>query len=60
MTEALFKKTLIYKYKKPTRAYDTINKISEYLRILENIFSSMSTILDEFVSFVQSGHLWIR
>ena len=41
----------------PTLAYATINKISG---ILENIFSSMSTIWYEFVSFVQSGHLWIR
>ena len=35
----VIQKVLIYK--KPTRAYDTINKISG---ILENIFSSMSTI----------------
>ena len=53
----VIQKILIYKYKKPTLAYDTINKISG---ILENIFSSMSTIWYEFVSFVQSGHLWIR
>ena len=53
----VIQKILVYKYKKPTRAYDTINKISG---ILENIFSSMSTIWYEFVSFVQSGHLWIR
>ena len=47
----VIQKVLIYK--KPTRAYDTINKIPG---ILENILSSMSTIWYEFVSFAQSGH----
>ena len=37
----VIQKILVYKYKKPMRTYDTINKISG---ILENIFSSMSTI----------------
>ena len=37
----VIQKILIYKFKKPARASDTINKISG---MLEDIFSSMSTI----------------